>query len=617
VQTLIASPERPALHRPAGVPHPRKTLPADGVTSRSSPPALDARVPPLCNGGLGRFGHDFGRMPVFPRVRVHLEGNGLRSPSGDLAARAADAAADQVIRMPDSAATPGRKPELHADPEHGVTPRQGGTPLPEPERRVFEPRFGVDFGRVRLHADAAAGRLSRALGAEAFAMGSHIYFAPGAWAPGHGRGRRLLAHELAHVVQQAGGTPARARSGEAPDSPRAAGSAGHSPAGPLEGGHGARQGAAAPVSAVPPALASAPPGIQRRLLMTGKPPDVRALLDLLEPASGFTLRHDPKTKEVSITASRLSPPSVVVAGRLATIIDDPDQDAELNLERRPLGVGFGSFPMSESTPLIQLIDVDDMVRAEAKAPGSGVAYLMHEIVENYNAHAPGMQEFSRRDIFSLAHEEALEVERLATGELLGARRGSSRPADFGGRVAYAVTSLGGGTVREVNDYEHYFLVIDHKGEVLTDARRVPRLNVSRRTIAGVAGGADLAADETPPTIDEVVSDLVAVVDDLVANPTATVRIECGDPDPKAAERRAWDLVEAILKVGQGRTGWDLRSARNFNVVAFGLIDLGDANAHARRPTVIVDRPDLEIDAARRGRVVEKWLAGRGRRRAAK
>ena len=80
-----------------------------------------------------------------------------------------------------------------------------GQPLDAASRAYFEPRFGRDFGQVRVHADAAAARSARAVNALAYAAGRHIVFDAGAYAPTSEPGRRLLAHELAHVVQQSGG----------------------------------------------------------------------------------------------------------------------------------------------------------------------------------------------------------------------------------------------------------------------------------------------------------------------------------------------------------------------------------------------------------------------------
>ena len=86
----------------------------------------------------------------------------------------------------------------------------GGQPLNHEARAFFEPRFGRDFGAVRVHADEDAGVLARSYSARAFATGHDIVFAPGEYRPATESGRRLLAHELAHVVHPpAPGTLAR------------------------------------------------------------------------------------------------------------------------------------------------------------------------------------------------------------------------------------------------------------------------------------------------------------------------------------------------------------------------------------------------------------------------
>jgi outer membrane protein OmpA-like peptidoglycan-associated protein len=73
----------------------------------------------------------------------------------------------------------------------------------------MEQRFGADFSGVRVHDDARAAESARAVDAHAYTVGSDIVFAPGRYAPGTSGGDRLLAHELAHVVQDAPRTLAR------------------------------------------------------------------------------------------------------------------------------------------------------------------------------------------------------------------------------------------------------------------------------------------------------------------------------------------------------------------------------------------------------------------------
>jgi hypothetical protein len=69
---------------------------------------------------------------------------------------------------------------------------------------MMEPRFGHDFSRVRVHTDAQAAESARQVNALAFTVGRHIVFGEGRYAPAAEEGNRLLAHELAHVVQQRG-----------------------------------------------------------------------------------------------------------------------------------------------------------------------------------------------------------------------------------------------------------------------------------------------------------------------------------------------------------------------------------------------------------------------------
>jgi len=81
-----------------------------------------------------------------------------------------------------------------------------GDPLPAPLRRTLEPRFGHDFSQVRVHRDAQAMQSAREVHAAAYTVGQRIVFGQGQYAPHTTAGRALVAHELAHVVQQGGGS---------------------------------------------------------------------------------------------------------------------------------------------------------------------------------------------------------------------------------------------------------------------------------------------------------------------------------------------------------------------------------------------------------------------------
>ena len=164
-------------------------------------------------------------------------------PANDRHEQEADRVADQVVRMPDTTAasasnlnpaapgaaqakpaiTPlaqsrrieageeepkreGRESELPRSSidRHMSALRGAGSPMLAETQSFFEQRFGYSFGDVRIHTGARADRAARSIQAKAFTTGTDIVFRHGAYRPGDLEGRRLLAHELTHVVQQRG-----------------------------------------------------------------------------------------------------------------------------------------------------------------------------------------------------------------------------------------------------------------------------------------------------------------------------------------------------------------------------------------------------------------------------
>jgi Domain of unknown function (DUF4157) len=102
--------------------------------------------------------------------------------------------------------------------------RSSGEPLDASTRGLMEQRFGQGFGEVRVHVDAAAAQSARHVNARAYTVGHDIIFGAGQFAPTTARGRLLLAHELAHVMQQrqmAGEPPGAAHEREADSAARA------------------------------------------------------------------------------------------------------------------------------------------------------------------------------------------------------------------------------------------------------------------------------------------------------------------------------------------------------------------------------------------------------------
>ncbi len=129
---------------------------------------------PVAPGTLQRYGGK--RQEELSRMR---QGNGDRGPSASVLPIVED-----VLRSP-------------------------GEPLDAATRAFFEPRFGHDFSRVRVHSDDRAAASARAVNAVAYTVGRNIAFDLGRYDPTTRQGQRLLAHELTHVAQQDRQMPAR------------------------------------------------------------------------------------------------------------------------------------------------------------------------------------------------------------------------------------------------------------------------------------------------------------------------------------------------------------------------------------------------------------------------
>lgn len=188
-----------------------------------------------------RFSHDFSR------VRVQNFGPPATQPKlvigkpGDRYEQEADRVASEILRLPDEGAgefsgvtqrgagapavqracaacsekddeeervvqakeVAGAMPALEPAAAESIHSMQGGgNPLNANARSFFEPRFGYDFSRVRVHTDTRAADAARSINARAFTTGNNIVFGAGQFDPSSTKGKELLAHELTHVVQQ-------------------------------------------------------------------------------------------------------------------------------------------------------------------------------------------------------------------------------------------------------------------------------------------------------------------------------------------------------------------------------------------------------------------------------
>jgi len=139
------------------------------------------------------------------------------SQPGDLYEREADRIADQVVRIPETSI---EARNGHSNTGIGIqrvrasagetSPSvpgmdfnfDGGQTLLDSVRAYMEPRFGYDFSGVRVHTDTAAAKTAQSVDAVAYTMGNHIVFNQGHYSPDTPTGKKLLAHELTHVIQQ-------------------------------------------------------------------------------------------------------------------------------------------------------------------------------------------------------------------------------------------------------------------------------------------------------------------------------------------------------------------------------------------------------------------------------
>jgi hypothetical protein len=163
-------------------------------------------------------GFDFARINLGPIQRKPL----VSSPE-DASEREADAVAGQAMQMSSSDRTgpvsirakASPKPVIQSKPQSFANrsaaldtraavqaASRGGAPMSRDQLSWFQPRFGFDFSQVRLHTDGEAVLGARSVRARAYTAGRDIVFGAGEYAPHTAAGKHLLAHELAHVVQQ-------------------------------------------------------------------------------------------------------------------------------------------------------------------------------------------------------------------------------------------------------------------------------------------------------------------------------------------------------------------------------------------------------------------------------
>lgn len=164
---------------------------------------------PRCNGNL-----DSEEGRIQRQLRIGASDDALEREADRVAA--AVTASSGSNRVSPAAQSIQRLPAGGADAAGSAAPAsvqqtlgRSGSALDSGVREQMEQRFGQDFGNVRVHADAQAARSAEAIDAQAYTAGANIVFAAGQYAPQSAAGQHLIAHELTHVVQQAGGAAQR------------------------------------------------------------------------------------------------------------------------------------------------------------------------------------------------------------------------------------------------------------------------------------------------------------------------------------------------------------------------------------------------------------------------
>ncbi len=209
--------------------------------ARAKPPALDfsrtvssqlspdgRRAPQLPRG----YGNQ-AMLRLMQRSRPAVQTKLTINQPGDAYEQEADRVADLVMRMTDADIALSRAPlgisrkcaaceeedkkklqmksagrgelaSAEAPPIVHEVLREPGQPLDAATRAFFEPRFGYDFAGVRVHVGVAANKSAEAIKAQAYTFDRHLVFADGQYSSATRNGRHLVAHELVHLMQQAG-----------------------------------------------------------------------------------------------------------------------------------------------------------------------------------------------------------------------------------------------------------------------------------------------------------------------------------------------------------------------------------------------------------------------------
>jgi hypothetical protein len=262
------------------------------------------------------------------------------------------------------------------------TPPSGGSRLPKETRDFFEQRFDFSFANVRVHSDAAANESARTLGARAYTLGKSITFGRDEYEPSTRQGRQLLAHELAHVVQQSRSQQPTGR---------------HSVASSLS---------RAPAHAV-----------QRKMVATGESAGFASLMNTILAVQN-EIRISP-SGEVSINPTNVQGPPTRDAqellNTLRTVINDP-KTTTIAFIRGSRPTRASDRQVIVGNYALSTVDLDDAeafgtASSHGREGDNAAVQLIHEITEQYRKQVHG-------EAFPAAHRAGYAAQERLLGATL-------------------------------------------------------------------------------------------------------------------------------------------------------------------------------------------------------
>lgn len=209
--------------------------PGDKYEQEADAAARKVMRMPEPSAGEGRQEEKLQPKPLAPSISriIQSKAEEKKEPPGALQRKASDEEKDKIVQKQTE-----KEPELQAAAKEKEEPlmrkgeggsggpapagvesaikssKGGGDPLPAPVRNHMEPRFGNDFGDVRVHTGPEPAKMNEALNAQAFTHGNDIYFGAGKYRPHTSSGKSLIAHELTHTIQQTGGVSRKVQRAE-------------------------------------------------------------------------------------------------------------------------------------------------------------------------------------------------------------------------------------------------------------------------------------------------------------------------------------------------------------------------------------------------------------------